>query len=153
MEIRTKAHDFILFLFFCLRGCGPNPGTSIYNLKNFPVYDRSFLAISSGAPSATTVPLAGPPSGPRSMTQSDARMRSLLCSTTKAGRSPVAAASEKMCFPVLDGFPFLPRGRLSAGPAPHARPLLIVAFRPFIMNDEQNQPESFVIKQGSKNFQ
>ncbi|WP_120667746.1 IS3 family transposase [Caldibacillus debilis] len=30
VEIRTKAHDFILFLFFCLRGCGPNPRTDVH---------------------------------------------------------------------------------------------------------------------------
>ncbi len=42
----------------------------------------SVFATSSGVPSATTCPPCGPPPGPRSMTQSHARMTSRSCSTT-----------------------------------------------------------------------
>ena len=52
--------------------------------RNLAVWEPSALAMSSGVPSATIRPPASPPSGPRSITQSAARMTSALCSMTSS---------------------------------------------------------------------
>ena len=53
----------------------------------------SLFATCSGVPSATTRPPCGPPPGPRSMTQSHARMTSRSCSTT----TTLAPSSTSAC--------------------------------------------------------
>src|ERR1051325_6432701 len=50
--------------------------------RNRPVCERKSRATVSGVPSATMLPPASPPSGPRSITQSASAMRSRLCSMT-----------------------------------------------------------------------
>jgi len=49
-------------------------------LRYRPVIDRGLAATSSGVPTATSSPPPSPPSGPRSMTQSEASMSCRLCS-------------------------------------------------------------------------
>ena len=69
----------------------------------------SFVQMPSGVPVATTVPPRSPPSGPKSMSQSQHFMTSKLCSimiieppaSTKRRNTPISLATSSKCKPVV----------------------------------------------------
>ena len=93
-----------------------------YSRRAAPVCEPVCLAKSYGVPLATRAPPASPPSGPRSMIQSDARMTSRLCSMiNKVCPAPrslrkarISLATSSKCSPVVGSsnrkrLPFLAR--------------------------------------------
>ncbi len=85
------------------------PSATSYSRSAFAVCELAWRLTSSGVPQATTSPPASPPSGPRSISQSDERTTSRLCSMTMiecpASRSlrndRISLAMSSKCSPVV----------------------------------------------------